>query len=805
LIVLQFAQTTLKIIAMKRSVKLLCKRISGLTLMLFVVAMINVNRVHAQEKQSITGKLIDGKTNQAVPYATVALIKVSEVTISGGTMSDENGIFNISPVLFGSYMLKVSNIGYKPLIKSIEVKNSGVTDAGVMFLQDTAIILKELVIVGDRVKAKSESDRTTFLMTKKMVDASNTGIDVLRLVPGIHIDLMQNISLEGSQNILIYVDGRERDKNYLSQLNPKQIDKIEVISAPPSNYDGNVTGAINIVLKKDRDSGVNGQILAEIPTLSSEVYIFPAYSLNWSCKKLNLYTSYNGEMTYLNIHENINQKVWNGSQTKEITSNQYVRQKDWSNRFHYGFDYFLNDHDQFNFYAFYNPYSSELDGKIDSHISGTISNYWQARKEDTDKNTSTFYSLFYKHSFNRKRSEITTDISNYYIKAENSTDYIYGNSEDGMVTQTNTVKPRQNVMSIKTDYSTHLSEKLNFSAGLKAKFQVMQDRYNNFNYNENIFAVYGKISYKQAKYDMSIGLRVERSVPNLKDNFTNPCLAFLPHATFRYKLTSRQNIQLSYNKSITRPNIYQLSPFTAISNPYNVYKGNPFLKPELRGSIFLEHSIQFNGNYLATRLFCKRTTDVINNLTFINDTSSFETQVHNLGTISQYGVQFSGSVKISILTLNPYIKVFSLYTTGNQLGKVYSIENRNSLAIESGLSAIASFKHDLTFALTFQYSSPKNDIQGNSFSDMLYFLSLEKTIKQRIKIGIVSAIPFMKSFTYQASEIKGSNFYSHSEGNVQMSFIPFWFKLSYQFSSGKKRDKINRSNEEIDNLPKKGF
>ena len=88
---------------------------------------------------------------------------------------------------------------------------------------------------------------------------------------------------------------------------------------------------------------------------------------------------------------------------------------------------------------------------------------------------------------------------------------------------------------------------------------------------------------------------------------------------------------------------------------------------------------------------------------------------------------------------------------------------------------------------------------------MLYFLSLEKTIKQKIKIGIVSAIPFTKSFTYQGSEIKGTNFYSHYEGNVKIHSIPVWFKLSYQFSSGKNRDKINRSKEEIDNLPKKGF
>ena len=201
-----------------------------------------------------------------------------------------------------------------------------------------------------------------------MLDVSNTGTDVLKLIPGIQIDLMQNISLEGSPHILIFVDGKERDKSFVSQLSPDQIDQIEIINTPPANYDGNVTGAINIILKQDRDSGISGHILAEIPVSSSQVYIFPAYSLNWSFKKLNLYTSYNGELTYLALHESTSRTSWNESGKNEITFIQDLRQKDWSHRFHYGFDYFLSDNDQFNFYAYYNPYSRELDGNAYSQV-----------------------------------------------------------------------------------------------------------------------------------------------------------------------------------------------------------------------------------------------------------------------------------------------------------------------------------------------------------------------------------------------------------------------------------------------------
>ena len=77
-----------------------------------------------------------------------------------------------------------------------------------IYLQDTAILINETVVIGEKVKAKSETGKTTFFMTKKMLDASITGSDVLKFIPGIQIDLMQNISLEGSRNIQILLTGK---------------------------------------------------------------------------------------------------------------------------------------------------------------------------------------------------------------------------------------------------------------------------------------------------------------------------------------------------------------------------------------------------------------------------------------------------------------------------------------------------------------------------------------------------------------------------------------------------------------------
>jgi len=778
--------------------------------MLMVVAFaIGLSTLHAQQKQFITGVLMDKKSNQLVSYANVALYNATDSTLVSGTTSNVDGEFNLGPAIIGNYKLRVSEVGYEQVTKSIDITDKSNYNIGVILLQERVIELNEAVVVGERLKAKADVDKTIFFMNKKIYDASNTGTDILKHIPGIQVDIMQNISLEGSKDIIILVDGKERDRNFMSQLNARQIDKVEVISSPGSKYDADVTGVINVILKKDRDSGINGHVYVEIPTSKSEIYSFPTYSLNYSFKKFNIYTSYNGELSYFDIDESSYRKSWNSTGTTEIISNQHVKQKNWSHRFHFGVDYFLNKKNQFNFYAFFNPYSREHDGNIEMKVVNPNGGkeYWLSKKEDTDINYSAFYSLYYKHVFHKPGREITLDLSYYDFKAENTTSYTSEDISLDFADRTNTVRPKQNSISIKIDYTSPITDKLKFKTGVKTKFQDLQDRNSDkFNYNEDIFAAYGMFNYTVAKFEINLGLRAERSMSGITYSFNKNIFTLLPHAVIGYKPDTKQNIKLTYRNSIYRPNLYQLNPYTSIEDPFTMSKGNPNLEPEFRHDLMVDYSIRLGNNYISSRLFYSNTTNAINKLTFINDTNSFETDVYNLGKILRYGIQLSGSLKpYKSIALNPYIKVFDVYTIGNKLAGQYNIENRHKIAIESGLSAIISFKHNYTASLLFQYNSPETNIQGMSFSDALYFISLEKTIKQKLKIGIVSALPFSKSFTYQGNEIAAENFYSHAEGKIKMSVFPFWFKLDFQFNSGKKGKNINRTKEKIQDMPKKGF
>ncbi len=784
------------------------KVVKKFILLMFVI-MTGLSGLQGQEQQkpSIKGQLKD-QHQQAVAFATVALRRLSDSTLITGTASNMDGEFSLESLTRGKYCLIVSAIGYNRVSVNIDLTDN--FNAGIILLQEKAVALDEIVVVGERIKAKTEANKTTFFVNKKMYDVSDNGVDLLSYIPGVQVDLLKNISLEGSQHIIIQVDGKERDRNYLSQLNSDLIDKVEVISTPDSRYDADVTGVINIILKKDKKSGINGHIHAEVPT-SESVYIFPDYSFNYNFKKLNLYTSYDGSLSYLDIVENSNRTLRTPDGETELVSDQKLRQKDWSHRFHYGFDYFLNEKNQINFYAFYNPYSNELSGNVDLNVSGdnTGDQYWSAQKKDYDINRSAFYSLYFKHLFSKPQREINVDLSYYNFKAENTTTYLSDQSTSGnfLQDQVNTVKPEQNSVILRIDYTSPVSDKLKFDSGVKVRSQLLKDIQSpEFKYDETVFALYGTLTYTSSKYTFNAGLRAEESTSGLATSFNNKVFALMPNVTLSYKPAPKQNIKLAYSRSVYRPNIYELNPYTSLDDPYTIQSGNPELKPEFRQNLSLEYSKNIENSFVSFQLFYKKRANAINHYMFINESDMFETLIGNLGDINRYGIQISGTVKLhKAITVNPFFSFFNVSTRGNSLSTLYNIENRNKIAFESGLSAIVTFRHDISASLQFQYNSPQTDIQSLSFSDALYFVSIEKNFSQKFKVGIMSALPFSKSFTYQGSEVRGENFYSHSEGNVKLSVVPVWLKFTYQFNSGKKSEKINREKEEVDNMPKKGF
>lgn len=805
------------------------------TLAIFILLMVS----HARAQVMIQGVLKCETETEAHAFGTIALLSARDTSLVGGTISDADGRFiltvpsdKINELLF----LRITYVGYEAMDIQLEPGGGAEYELGFVCLNRLLHEMDEFVFVGERISAIGGQTKTTYFLNKKIYDASFTGGDVLRYIPGVQVDLMQNISMEGSQAVAILVNGRERDAAFVRQLDAAGIDKIEVIHHPGSRYEAGVSGVINIILKEP-EAGLRAFVNAEIPTSSSEVYIFPNYGIQYTKGRLNLSTSYTGEVSRMNVVDSNFRNFNNGSSTTSLSSTMDLRQDHWSHRFNVGLDFMMNEKTQFNIYGFLNPYSRENSGTVamQTTMDALEEGQWTAGKQDTDKNLLGFGSVYFEHKF-QPGSVFSMDAGYYHLRAENTTVYLSDNHGDGFPGadsepvrsvnpfhpagsaageakglphdgHINTLRPNQQTMYAKADFSAPISGNLGIEAGGRGNLRKMQDLASDgFSYREQVLAAYAAINYSNGKLNARAGLRSEYSKNEWAGSFRSQSAALLPYLSAGFKPVPNQNLQLTYRQSLRRPTIYELSPTPTMDDPWSVGAGNPLLEPEKRSSLTANHSIMVGNTFIATQLFYHHFAGAINPASFINENGQFETQVHNLGDITQYGMQLSGSLNLHpAFAINPYVRVFQVDASPNSLAGDLGITAVKKVSYETGLSVIVKLHEQLTASFASQYFSPKTDLQQVTFSNMLYFVSLEKSFRNNWRVGITSALPLQRSFTYHGTSLDGPDLSRHAEGNILMSAVPLWIKVSYQFNSGKRVNTINREIENFEAKPKIGF
>ncbi len=756
----------------------------------------------AQTGYTISGKIISAETGEVLSFANVALLDSTATYPEGGAASNDEGIFILPPMVSGTYYLRISILGFETHLRRVDLNYEDLF-AGKIELQGADKQLEVVEVVGERIKAKQVSDRTTFFVNKKMQNASTTGTDILKILPGVRIDLQQNISLEGSSNILILVDGKERDRNFLSQLPASRIDKVEIISSPPAKYDSWVTGVINVVLIREDNRGADGHFNLEIPTSDSEIFLAPVYNLNYGFGKFNLMTSYNGDIRYFNIREIYHREIAGNTGLTEITSCRVLRQKTWSHRFHYGFDWFVNERNQLNFYGYYNPFSQELDGSVKVHTVGSGQKNWLAEKDDVDINRGGFYSIWYKHLFgNAPGHEITLDVSLFNLKAENITRFSY--PESGFFYE-NKIMPQNRLVNFKADYMNPAGEKLKIGGGVHARLRYLRDRnLMEFQYDEEIVSGYGTFSYRTSRMETVLGMRLENRMNRVLQERDNRNLFFLPGVTVLFNLNGSQNLKITYRRSVSYSGFYQLNTFSFMEDPYTRYSGNSDLQPEKDNKLNFDYSRRIESHFVSAGLFYRRTSDAVRSLMSHED-GVFMIQKNNMGEISQCGIHISGALGFPKAGLQPYIRVYDVHSLPNLLATGYQIVKQHKLVFESGFSAFVTFRKDLTATAIIHYTSPMHEIQETSFSGALYFISLEKSFSKGLKAGVVSGVPLSQNFTFQGSKVSSGQFSHYSKGEIAMSTLPLWIKISYRFTSNNNRKKLDRSGVVPEYEVRKGF
>ena len=585
------------------------------------------------------GKIVDS-TGHGIGQASVLILKVSKDPASGkrkeillrGITTQNNGDFSAEDLPVNSTLkLTTSAIGYAPQDRELTLTpQTADKDLGNWQLTRAAKELQQVVVTASKPSMSVDMEKKVFNVSRDITSVGGNGLDVLRNVPGINVDIDGNVSLRGSSPQIL-VDGKPTTLT-LDEIPSDAIESVEVITNPSAKYDasGGGAGILNIVLKKNRKTGYNGSLRAGADRYGGAN---AGASLNFRENKINFSADINtrqgrdrstGSLERLNL-----------TTTPETELNQQQLDTSRGSMFfsRVGLDYFINNRTTLSLTGFAMHHgdgsSSNLSINTDSlYTTGKIPQYSHEEINSSRTFNGRGATLGVKRLFARDKEEWTADASYFSGNAQNNSQYVtnnylYGSGSALATTELQKILGSGNDHNIilQTDYSNPLSSKTTLEAGLRTALQSRLNINNNYIYNadsaayylvpsaasnyksnSDIYAAYFTIASSLHNFSYKLGLRAESSnyhgtLLNTGQTFQNQYpISLFPSLFLGQKLGNDQELQLSYTRRVNRPNFFQLVPYTDSSNKLNITRGNPNLVPEFTQSLELSYLKTFKGN-----------------------------------------------------------------------------------------------------------------------------------------------------------------------------------------------------------------
>lgn len=602
--------------------------------LLFFLCVFTAAITHAQQ---ITGSIKDDQ-GKILQGATVALKKSKDSSIVKLSVTNAAGSYAFANIANGKYFINTSHVGYA--IKNspaFEVSGEGQVNVPEVSLRRVSGSLKEVAVNSTKPVIEVKADKTILNVEGSVNAVGQDALELLRKSPGVIVDKDENLSLSGKNGVQVYVDGRPTPLSgadlaaYLKTLQSSSIESIEIITNPSAKYEaaGNA-GIINIKLKKNKSYGTNGSVNAGY-SIGTFAKYNAGFSLNNRNKYVNIYGNYNYNQSHNTMYMNLYRKQLDTLFDQRTTMSSVGH----SHNFKAGVDYFINKKStigvMLNGNTGENDFSNDSRTPISYIPSGQLAKTLTAANSTAGKRNSGNLNFNYKYADTSGHElNIDADRGLYRIKSEQMQPNNYYDKV-GVLYSTriyNFIAPTDiDIYSVKADYEQNFKKgRLGF--GGKTSFVktannfnrydiVSATRYfdstrsNNFNYKENINALY--VNYNKAFKGLMIqfGVRMENThlegvsdgyrwngskfITN-KDGFSRNYTDFFPSGaiTFNKKPTSQWGLR--YSRRIDRPAYQDLNPFEFKLDEYTFQKGNINLRPQYTNSFAITHTYKYTLN-----------------------------------------------------------------------------------------------------------------------------------------------------------------------------------------------------------------
>lgn len=723
-----------------------------LKLFVFIFLLSAVVDVNAQTGGTITGKLVDATTGQALDFATITLLRKADNQPAKSMQTDLQGNFKLTGLADGAYLLKSTFVGYLAFTKdSIRIKGGNAINLGALKMRASKGVLKEVTVRAQRSQIQLSTDKKVFSVEQSLVSQGGSATDLLSNVPSVQVDVDGNINLRGSSNVRILINGKPSAltganlTDILQSIPASSIENIEVITNPSSKYDAEgQSGIINIVLKRNAQVGFNGSVSA---TAGTQHTYNGSVNLNYQNKLINVYANYSYRKGR-RVGNGTSQTTTLDSLNRSIFQNQVNNQQFdiTSNNIRSGIDFTLdrkttlsfsdninirnNDRAQTGFTNLVSPdYTQNI----------TRNNYSSGDGHNLD------FNLDFSHKYKKPQQELTANIG-YSTSKNNNTDNLnsgYDYSTPGFVDysllQRNLNYGKQHNINLQADYVLPLNHNNRLEMGYRSTFNKNESDYlvdtlnnltnnyvfadtlsNNFVYNEQVHAAYTNYQQQFGKFGIQGGVRLEEALINTTtttlnnpEKHTQDYFRVYPSLFLTEKFSDSQTLQLSYSRRVSRPRDRQISPFLDRSDRQNYQQGNPDLKPEDTHSFELSYINYWKALTLTSSLYYRLTNDNIQQIRTLYGNSSTVTltKFENLNSASNAGYELIAKLSPApVIDLTGNVNIYYRNIKGDE---ALGVQSTSGYAWNGNLTANVKPLPKLGIQLRGDYQGPQVIAQGH--------------------------------------------------------------------------------------------
>lgn len=786
----------------------------------------------AQQTVIISGKVIESGTNLPMEYSIVYIQNTQNSSSVFGGTTDQNGNFSID-VPKAEYNIRIDFMSFKSYETKVSVQEN--TNLGTIILESDSQMIEGIEVIAERSTVEMRLDKRVYNVGQDMIVKGGTISDVLDNVPSVSVDVEGNVTLRGDDNVRILIDGKPSGlaginiNDALKMLPADSVEKVEVITNPSARYEAEGGGGIiNIILRKGKNNGVNGTLIA---TTGDPANHGLSANINYKTENFNIFTTqgyaHRGSLgNSMNDIENLDTDGNTTGFIKERRKNERLS-KGYNGVF--GLEWNLTESLSWTNSVSYrkdsrrNPTNVTIDyfdPNMNLLTQTTRDNYDWSDDEDVD------FSSNITKNFDKDGHKLTVDFSTSLSKDKDFADITTRNltlDEISRLEKTSSDQKQVRTMAM-ADYTLPLGENGQFEAGYRGNFVDMTADYmvENFNditnswendtnysnvlqYVENVNALYTQYGSKIGKFSYMGGLRWEDTRVQI-NQFTHDIYRtktyndFFPSVFFGYEINDETNISLSYSRRVSRPRSWFINPFSNLSSNVSLFRGNPDLDPSMSDAIDLGFLKRWGNKFtLSTSMYLNHTTDAVQFVRYVEEINGIDvliTSPVNLGVRDRFGFDFT-------LNYNPYRwwrlnGSFNLYR--NETKGDYTYYDLNNNLVRENFDNVAySWFARLTSRITLPYkidwqtnatyNAPEENAQGRSKGILSANLAFSKDVlKDKATITLNVSDVFNSRKRIMETELAMQNTYSEMQWRERQITLSF----TYRFNRQKERERQQR-------------